>query len=94
MKGKKISRKKDEVKIIGSKSLDYTFLDDDFLKLKYTNISHKKDEDNGNNVVPKDPKINNDIRRINKTDSEISKSHYKGRITGGQSRQSHSSVYE
>ena len=54
MKGKKISRKKDEVKIIGSKSLDYTFLDDDFLKLKYTNISHKKDEDNSNNVVLKD----------------------------------------
>jgi hypothetical protein len=94
MKGKKISRKKDEVKIIGSKSLDYTFLDDDFLKLKYTNISHKKDEDNSNNVVPKDSKINNDIQRINKTDSVISKSRYKGRITGGQSRQSHSSVYE
>ena len=94
MKGKKISRKKDEVKIIGSKSLDYTFLDDDFLKLKYTNISHKKDEDNSNNVVAKDSKINNDIQRINKTDSEISKSRYKGRITGGQSRQSHSSVYE
>jgi hypothetical protein len=94
MKGKKISRKKDEVKIIVSKSLDYTFLDDDFLKLKYTNISHKKDEDNSNNFVPKDSKINNDIQRINKTDSEISKSRYKGRITGGQSRQSHSSVYE
>ena len=94
MKGKKISRKKDEVKIIGSKSLDYTFLDDDFLKLKYTNISHKKDEDNSNNVVLKDSKINNDIQRINKTDLEISKSRYKGRITGGQSRQSHSSVYE
>jgi hypothetical protein len=94
MKGKKISRKKDEVKIIGSKSLDYTFLDDDFLKLKYTNISPKKDEDNSNNVGPKDSKINNDIQRINKTDSEISKSRYKGRITGGQSRQSHSSVYE
>jgi hypothetical protein len=94
MKGKKIKRKKDEVKIIGAKSLDYTFLDDDFLKLKYTNISHKKDEDNSNNVVPKDSKINNDIQRINKTDSGISKSRYKGRITGGQSRQSHSSVYE
>ncbi len=94
MKGKKISRKKDEVKIIGSKSLDYTFLDDDFLKLKYTNISHKKDEDNINNVVPKDSKINKGIQRINKTDSEISKSRYKGRITGGQCRQSHSSVYE
>jgi hypothetical protein len=94
MKGKKISRKKEEVKIIGSKSLDYTFSDGDFLKLKYTNISHKKDEDNSNNVVPKDSKINKGIQRINKTDSEISKSRYKGRITGGQCRQSHSSVYE
>ena len=28
MKEKKFSRKKDEVKIIGSKSHDYTFLDD------------------------------------------------------------------
>ena len=94
MKGKKISRKKDEVKIIGSKSLDYTFLDDDFLKLKYTNISHKKDEDNSNHLTQKDSKITKDIQRINKTDSEIAKSCYKGRITGGQSRQSHSSVYE
>ncbi len=91
MKGKKISRKKDEVKIIGSKSHDYTFLDDNFLKLEYTNISHKKDEDNSNNLVLKDSKQNEDIQRINKTDS---KSRYKGRIIGGQSRQSHSSVYE
>ena len=91
---KKISRKKGEVKIIGSKSLDYTFLDNDFLNLKYTNISHKNDEDNSNNVAPKDSKINKDIQRINKTDFEIAKSRYKGRITGGQSRQSHSSVYE
>jgi K+-transporting ATPase c subunit len=94
MEGKKISRKKGEVKIIGSKSLDYTFLDNDFLNHKYTNISHKNDEDNSNNVAPKDSKINKDIQRINKTDFEIAKSRYKGRITGGQSRQSHSSVYE
>lgn len=71
MEGKKISRKKGEVKIIGSKSLDYTFLDNDFLNLKYTNISHKNDEDNSNNVAPKDSKINKDIQRINKTDLEI-----------------------
>jgi hypothetical protein len=94
MAKKKISRKKGEVKIIGSKSFDYTFLDNDLLNVKYTNISHKKDEDNSNNVVPKDSKINKGIQRINKTDSEISKSRYKGRITGGQCRQSHSSVYE
>jgi hypothetical protein len=83
MEGKKISRKKGEVKIIGSKSLDYTFLDNDFLNHKYTNI-----------VAPKNSKINKDIQRINKTDLEIAKSRYKGRITGGQSRQSHSSIYE
>jgi hypothetical protein len=88
MEGKKISRKKGEVKIIGSKSLDYTFLDNDFLNLKYTNISHKNDEDNSNNVAPKDSKINKDIQRINKADFEITKSRYKGRITGGQSRKS------
>lgn len=83
----KISRKKGELKLIGSKSLDYTFLDNDFLNLKYTNISHKNDEDNSNNFAPKDS-INKDIQRINKTDLEIAKSRYKGRITGGQSRKS------
>ena len=46
MAKKKISRKKGEVKIIGSKSFDYTFLDNDLLNVKSTNISHKKDEDN------------------------------------------------
>jgi len=94
MAKKKISRKKGEVKIIGSKSVDYTFLDNDLLNVKSTNISHKKDEDNSNHVTQKDSKITKDIQRINKTDSEIAKSRYKGRITGGQSRQSHSSVYE
>ena len=93
MAKKKISRKKGEVKIIGSKSADYTFLDT-LLNLKSTNISHKKDEDNSNHVTQKDSNITKDIQRINKTDSEIAKSRYKGRITGGQSRQSHSSVYE
>ncbi len=68
MKEKKISIKKDEVKIIGSKSHDYSFLDDSFLMFKYTNISHKKDEHNSNNVVLKNSKINKDIQRINKTD--------------------------
>jgi hypothetical protein len=94
MAKKKISRKKGEVKIIGSKSFDYTFLDNDLLNVKSTNISHKKDEDNCNHVTQKDSNITKDIQRINKTDSEIAKSRYKGRITGGQSRQSHSSVYE
>jgi hypothetical protein len=84
MEKKKISRKKDDrVKIIDSKSFDYTFVDNDLSNLKFTtNISHKKDEDNNNNISPKDSKINKD------------KSRYKGRITGGQSKQSHSSVYE
>ena len=94
MAKKKISRKKGEVKIIGSKSFDYTFLDNDLLNVKSTNISHKKDEDNSNHATQKDSKITKDIQRINKTDSEIAKSRYKGRITGRQSRQSHSSVYE
>ncbi len=62
--------------------------------LKCTNISHKKDEDNSNNVVLKDSKINKDIQRINKTDSEISKSRYKGRITGRQCRQRYSSFHK
>ncbi len=90
MAKKKISRKKGEVKIIGSKSFDYTFLDNDLLNVKSTNISRKKDD----HVTQKDSKINKEIQRINKTDLEIAKSRYKRRITGGQSRQSHSSVYE
>jgi hypothetical protein len=56
MEKKKISRKKDDrVKIIDSKSFDYTFIDNDLSNLKFnTHISHKKDEDNSNNVPPKD----------------------------------------
>jgi hypothetical protein len=95
MEKKKISRKKDDrVKIIGSKSLDYTFIDNDSSNLKFTtNISHKKDEDNSNNVPPKESKINKDISTwMSKRFTD--KSRYKGRITGGQSKQSHSSVYE
>jgi hypothetical protein len=94
MAKRKISRKKGKVKIIGSKSADYTFLDNDLLNLKSINTSHKKDEDNSDHVTQKESKINKDIHRINKTDLDVAKSRYKGRITGGQSRQSHSSVYE
>ena len=91
MAKKKISRKKGEVKIISSKSFDYTFLDNGLLNVKSTNISHKKDEDNSNHVTQKDSYITKDIQRINKTDS---KCRYKGRITSGQARQSHSPVYK
>ncbi|HKG42100.1 MAG TPA: hypothetical protein VKA98_08175 [Nitrososphaeraceae archaeon] len=94
MAKRKISRKKGKVKIIGSKSADYTFLDNDLLNLKSINTSHKKDEDNSDHVTQKESKINKDIHRINKTDLDVAKSRYKGRITGGQSRQSPSSVYE
>lgn len=95
MEKKKISKKKDDrVKIIDSKSLDYTFVDNDWSNLKFTtNISHKNNVDNSNNVTPKDPKINKDISTwMSKRFTD--KSRYKGRITGGQSKQSHSSVYE
>jgi hypothetical protein len=64
------------------------------LNLKTTSIGHKNDEDNSNNVIPKHPKINKDIQRVCQVDLEITKSRYKRRITGGQSKQNHSSVYE
>ncbi len=94
MEKKKIRKKDDRVKIIDSKSFDYTFIDNDLSNLKFnTNISHKKDEDNSNNVPPKNSKINKDISTwISKRSTD--KSRYKGRITQGQSKQSHLSVYE
>ena len=91
---KKIRKKEDRVKIIDQKSLDYTFVDNDWSNHKFpTDISHKNNVDNSNNVPPKNSKINKDISTwMSKRFTD--KSRYKGRITGGQSKQSHSSVYE
>ena len=95
---KKISKKEgNEVKIIGRyKNIDYTFLDNDLLNLKSTTtIGHNNAVDNSNNVTSKHSKINKeDIPRVHKVDLEMTRSRYKGRIAGGQSKQSHSSVYE
>jgi hypothetical protein len=96
---KKISKKEgNEVKIIGRyKNIDYKFLDNDLLNLKSTiTIGHNNnDVDNSNNVTSKHSKINKeDIQRVHKVDLEMTRSRYKGRITSGQSKQSHSSVYE
>jgi hypothetical protein len=40
---KKTDIRKDSIKIIASKSIDYTFLDNDLLNLK-SNVIHKIDE--------------------------------------------------
>jgi hypothetical protein len=40
---KKTDIRKDSIKIIASKSIDYTFLDNDLLNLKST-VAHKIDE--------------------------------------------------
>ena len=94
MEKKKVSKKDDRVKIIDPQSLDYTFVDNDWSNHKFpTDISHKNNVDNSNNVSPKNSKINKDISTwISKRST--GKSRYKGRIAGGQSKQSHSSVYE
>jgi len=96
MTKKKISKKESAgVKIIDSKTSDYTFLDNDLLNLKTTTIgNNNNDLDNTNNVTPKRSKINNDIQRVRRVDLEITRSHHKGRTMGGQSKQNHSSVYE
>jgi hypothetical protein len=94
MEKKKISKKEDRLKIIDSKSLDYTFVDNDWSNLKFTtDISHKNNVDNSNNVPSQNSKINKDVSTwMSKRFPD--KSRYKRRITGGQSKQSHSSVYE
>ena len=96
MANKKISKKESAgVKIINSKTSDYTFLDNDLLNLKTTTIGiNNNDLDNTNNVTPKRSKINNDIQRVRRVDLEITRSRHKGRTMGGQSKQNHSSVYE
>lgn len=98
MAKKKISKKESAgVKIIASKTIDYTFLNNDLLNLNTTTtttIGHNNDRDNPNNVTPKRSKTNNDIQRLRQVDLEITRSHCKGRTMGGQSKQNHSSVYE
>jgi hypothetical protein len=65
------------------------------LKTTITIDHNNNDVDNSNNVTSKRSKINKeDIQRVHKVDSEITRSRYKGRIADGQSKQSHSSVYE
>jgi hypothetical protein len=90
---KKTDIRKDSIKIIALKSIDDTFLDNDLLNLKST-VAHKIDEHHNNNVPLKRSKINKDIQRVHQVDLEITKSRHKGRITGGQSKHNHSSVYE
>ena len=96
MAKKKISKKeRDGVKIIASKTIDYTFLDNDLLNLNTnTTIGHNNDRDNPNNVTPKRSKTNHDIQHVHRVDLEITRSRHKGRTMGGQSKQNHSSVYE
>ena len=97
MAKKKISKKESAgVKIIASKTIDYTFLDNDLLNLNTTTttIGHNNDLDNSNNVTPKRSKTNNDIQHVHQVDLEITRSRHKGRTMGGQSKQNHSSVYE
>ena len=76
-----------EVKIIDSKSIDHTFLNNDFLNSRSTNIDDKKEDSNG--IASK----NFMLKHLHQNDLQT-RSRHKGRITGGQNKQSHSSVYE
>jgi hypothetical protein len=88
---KNYHRNEKVVKIIDPKKIDYTFTDkDDPFNVKSSSYTDEK------NIDPSDKTKTDrkDIDRIRFDLSKNTKIRTKGRIAGGQSKQSHSSVYE
>jgi hypothetical protein len=89
--GKNNHRKEKGIKIIDSEKIDYTFTGkDDPFNIKSSLFINEKNIDSSSKS--KTEKKNTD--RIRFDPSKNTKTRTKGRIAGGQSKQSHSSVYE
>jgi hypothetical protein len=78
------------IKIIDPKNIDYTFTDkDDPFNIKSSRSDEKNIGSSGKSKTER-----KDIDRLRHNIAKDTKIRTKGRITGGQSKQGHSSVYE
>lgn len=80
------------IKIIDPRRIDYTYGSDDNIFNIKSSLGAEKN--NQNNDSSKKPKTKKDIQQIRHNLARNAKIRSKGRITGGQSMQGHSSVYE
>lgn len=78
-------REKKKIKIVRESDMNYTFLD-----IGIINIKKSEEEDPGKSKS----NTEKDIIKTRSIDSKKSKIRHNNRISGGQVRQSHSSVYE
>lgn len=81
-----MGKKKKEIKIVKETDANYTFVDATPLNLK--------NELEPNTSAKTTSNLEKDLFRTRQIDSRRSKIRNKNRISGGQNRQSHSSVYE
>jgi hypothetical protein len=89
--GKNDHHKEKGLKILDPKNVDYTFTGKDaLLDIKSSTYTNEKSIDSSK----KSNKENKDIDRLRYDIAKTTKMRTKGRITGGQSKQGHSSVYE
>jgi hypothetical protein len=88
--GKNNHHKEKGIKIIDPKKIDYTFTDkDDPFNIKSSRSDGKNIGSSGESKTKR-----KDIDRLRHDIAKDTKIRTKGRITGGQSKQGHSSVYE
>lgn len=78
-------KKKKEIKIVRGSDTNYTFLE-----IGISDIKKDLDDINEDNTSD----VDKDLLKTRLLDSKKSKVRNKNRITGGQIKQSHSSVYE
>ena len=80
---------KGDIKIVDPKSIDYTYTNkDNLFDTKSSSVNREYSDG------PKKPKTEKDIQSLRYTLTKNTKIRTRGRITGGQSKQGHSSVYE
>ena len=81
--------KKGGIKIVDPKRIDYTYTNkDNLFDTKSSSVNREYSDD------PKKPKTEKDTQSLRFDLTKNTKIRTKGRITGGQSKQGHSSVYE
>ena len=88
--GKNNHHKEKGIKILNLKNVDYTFTGKDALLDIKSSYSNEQNIDSSR----KSNKEKKDVDRLRYDIAKNTKMRTKGRITGGQSKQGHSSVYE
>ena len=80
---------KGDIKIVDPKSIDYTYTNkDNLFDTKSSSVNREYSDG------PKKSKTDKDTQQLRYTLTKNTKIRTRGRITGGQSKQGHSSVYE